>query len=125
MPDTYIQTEIGGYPFGFVLPSSGTSVLNDAIALVADGPNQEAAKLFYEFVTSDSALVDQANRFYRIPLRNDLDPGALLDWITSADIRAMNVDWERLTGRGPEWMQHWDEYIKGRGAEYLAERGLR
>ena len=40
------------------------------------------------------------------------------------DIHTMNVDWERLTEQGPEWMQHWDEYIKGRGAEYLAERGL-
>ena len=124
MPDTYIQTEISGYPFGFVIPRGGTPVLNDAIALVASGPNLDAARDFYEFVTTGSALVDQANRFYRIPVRNDLDPALLPEWITSADIRAMDVDWERLTEEGSAWMQHWDEYIKGRGAEYLAERRL-
>ena len=124
MPDTYIQTEMGGYPFGFVLPVSGTPVLNDAIALVAGGPNQDIAQLFYEFVTSDSALVDQANRFFRIPVRNDINPASLPEWITEANIRAMDVDWEKLTSEGSRWMQHWDEFIKGRGADYLAENGL-
>ncbi len=124
MPDTYIQSEINGYPFGFVLPESGTPVLNDAIALVEGGPNPEAARLFYEFVTSDSALVDQANRFYRIPVRTDLDPAEMPPWIKSANIKAMNVDWDRLTSQGSRWMQHWDEFIKGRGAEYLADKGL-
>ncbi len=124
MPDTYIQTEMGGYPFGFVLPVSGTPVLNDAIALVAGGPNQDIAQLFYEFVTSDSALVDQANRFFRIPVRNDINPASLPEWITEANILAMDVDWEKLTSEGSRWMQHWDEFIKGRGADYLAENGL-
>jgi len=41
-----------------------------------------------------------------------------------AQIRAMDVDWERLTEKGPEWMEFWDSNIKGRGAAYLAEKGL-
>jgi iron(III) transport system substrate-binding protein len=35
----------------------------------------------------------------------------------------MDLDWDRLSEEGPEWMQVWDEQIKGRGAEYLAETG--
>ncbi len=120
MPDTYIQSELNGYPFGFSLPASGTPVLNDAIALVKNGPALDAARLFYEFVTTDSALVDQANRYYRIPVREDLDESMLPAWMRDSDIRSMEIDWERLSKEGPTWMQFWDENIKGRGAEYLA-----
>ncbi|NNF03380.1 MAG: extracellular solute-binding protein, partial [Rhodothermales bacterium] len=109
MPDTYIQSQINGYPFGFVLPVSGTPVLNDGIAIVEGAPEPEGARLFYEHVTSDSALVDQANTYYRIPVRTDIDSTALPGWITSADIRAMDIDWQRLSDEGPTWMQYWDE----------------
>jgi iron(III) transport system substrate-binding protein len=122
MPDTYIQSEINGYPFAFSLPSSGTPVLHDGIAIVKGAPALEAARLFYEHVTSDSALVDQATRYYRIPARADLDSLALPQWMRDSDIRAMDVDWERLATEGPTWMQYWDENIKGRGAEYLAQK---
>jgi len=123
MPDTYIQADSLGFPFSFALPTSGTPVLHDAIALVAGGPATDAARLFYEHVTSDSALVDQAKRYYRIPARADLDSTALPRWMIESDIREMDVDWERLASEGPTWMQYWDENIKGRGAEYLAEQG--
>ena len=123
MPDTYIQSQINGYPFAFNLPSSGTPVLHDGIAIVKGAPALDAARLFYEHVTSDSALFDQANRYYRIPARTDLDSLALPQWMQESDIRAMDVDWERLATEGPKWMQYWDENIKGRGAAYLAENG--
>ena len=123
MPDTYIQSQINGYPFAFNLPSSGTPVLHDGIAIVKGAPALDAARLFYEHVTSDSALFDQANRYYRIPARTDLDSLALPQWMHESDIRAMDVDWERLATEGPKWMQYWDENIKGRGAAYLAENG--
>lgn len=119
MPDTYIQSKTNGYPFAFSLPTSGTPVLNDGIALVANGPATEAAKLFYEFVTTSDALVHQANVYYRIPARTDLDVAALPEWMREADLKAMDIDWARLTEEGPAWMQFWDENIKGRGAEYL------
>lgn len=125
MPDSYLQSEVNGYPFGFVLPTSGTPVLNDGIALVRNGPNLDAGRLFYELVTSDSALVDQANRYFRIPNRNGLDEALLPDWIVQTDIRVMPIDWARLTSEGSRWMQYWDENIKGRGADYLADRGLK
>ncbi len=120
MPDTYIQRD-NGFPFDYVLPSSGTPVLQDGIAIVAGAPAPDAARLFYEHVTSDSALVDQATRYYRIPARTDLDPDTLPRWMIENAIPEMDVDWERLSTEGPTWMQYWDENIKGRGAEYLEE----
>ena len=124
MPDIELQAQDNGYPFAYLIPESGTPVLADGIALVKNAPNPERARQFYEFVTSDSALVRQAHDFYRIPVRQDLDPAALPGWVTSTQVRPMDVDWERLANEGNAWMQYWDENIKGRGAEYLREQGL-
>lgn len=123
MPDTYIQSETNGYPFAFTLPSSGTPVLNDGIALIEGAPALESAKLFYEFVTTTDALIHQANTYYRIPARTDIDSTALPAWMASSNLKAMDIDWERLTTDGPAWMQFWDENIKGRGKEYLESIG--
>ncbi len=123
MPDTYIQAEVVGYPFDYLIPESGTPLLTDGIALVANGPNLDIAREFYEFVTSDSALIDQARNYYRIPVRNDIPEDQLPDWITRVDIQPMEIDWMRLAEEGPEWMRYWDENIRGRGADYLRARG--
>ncbi|MDX1547519.1 MAG: extracellular solute-binding protein [Rhodothermales bacterium] len=123
MPDIYLQSREYDYPFGYLIPTSGTPVLTDGIALVKGGPHPEWAQRFYEFVTSDSALVHQSHTYYRIPARQDLPPDSLPPWITGTEIRPMAMDWERLAEEGPGWMQYWDENIKGRGAEYLQEHG--
>lgn len=123
MPDTYIQADVNGYPFEAAIPSSGTPVLTDGIAIVANAPNPVWARAFYEFVTTDSALVRQANAYYRIPVRRDLDQELLPDWIRRSEINVMPMDWDRLAQEGPVWMQYWDENIKGRGEAYLRQRG--
>ena len=124
MPDIYLQTQEYEYPFDYLIPASGTPVLADGIALVKGGPNLDRAQQFYEFVTSDSALVRQAHEYYRIPVRQDIPDEQLPGWITRVDIQPMPMDWERLEREGPTWMQYWDENIKGRGAEYLREHGF-
>lgn len=124
MPDVYLQSLDNGYPFDYRLPPAGTPVLVDGIALVKGGPNLDVARQFYEFVTTDSALVRQAHDFYRIPVRQDIDPAQLPAWMTEQDITPLPLDWDRLTEDVPTWMQYWDENIKGRGAAYLREQGL-
>lgn len=118
LPDIRLQADQNGYPFDYVFPSSGTPVLTDGIALVSGAKNPTAAKDFYEFVTSDSAMVDQANRFYRIPVRTDLPSEQLPDWITNERFVAMDIDWLALSKEGPKWMQYWDENIKGNGSKF-------
>lgn len=122
LPDVVIQRDINGYPFDYIIPSSGTPVLYDGIAILADSPDTESAKLFYEFVTADSALVYQANTFARIPVRDDIAEEALPDWMRDLEFVEMPMDWDRLAEEGADWMQYWDENIKGRGGQYLAER---
>ncbi len=121
LPDIYLQATANGYPFGSVVPSEGTPVLVDGIALVKGGPNLDRAREFYEFVTTDSALVHQAEAYFRIPVRDDISADQLPAWMATIDVQPLDMDWERLADEGPDWMQFWDEQIKGRGEEYLQE----
>ena len=119
LADAYLQSRDLGYPFSWVLPAEGTPVLVDGIALVKGGPNLERAREFYEFVTSEEAVVRQANDFHRLPVRTDIPQDQLPEWMR-VDIRTMPVDWAQLAENGADWMQYWDENVKGRGSEYLA-----
>lgn len=119
LPDAYFQAQ--SYPFGFTAPASGTPVLVDGIAIPAGAPHPEAAQRFVEFVTTEAALVEQAERFHRIPARTDIPEADLPAWMTSGAFTPMDLDWQRLADEGPAWMQVWQEQIEGRGAEYLAE----
>lgn len=121
MPDIALQRDENGYPFGYHIPAAGTPILVDAIAIVANAPNPERAREFYEFVTTVNALIDQARRFHRIPARTDVPPDSLPGWMTATELQPMPMDWDRLEEDGSDWMQYWDENIRGRGAEYLAE----
>ena len=119
LPDTYLQAQT--QPFGFHAPASGTPVLVDAVGIPAGAPAPELARQFVEFVTTREALIRQAQAYHRIPARTDVDAARLPGWMAEGTFQPMDLDWDRLAAQGPEWMQHWDEQIKGRGAEYLAE----
>ena len=119
LPDTYLQAQT--QPFGFHAPDSGTPVLVDAVGIPAGAPAPELAREFVEFVTSREALVRQAEAYHRIPARTDVDAASLPAWMGEGTFAPMDLDWDRMAAEGNDWMQHWDEQIKGRGAEYLAE----
>ncbi|MEM1053904.1 MAG: extracellular solute-binding protein [Bacteroidota bacterium] len=122
MPDTYLQAEENGYPFAFIIPESGTPVLVDGIAIPTGAPQPELAQQFVEFVSSREAMLEQAKDYFRIPARTDLPQDSLPDWVSQAQISAMDLDWSDLAQREQDWMQTWDEQIKGRGAAYLGEQ---
>ena len=50
--------------------------------------------------------------FTASPVRTDIPLESLPAWM-QGDIRAMPVDWDLLAERGSEWMQAWDEDVKG------------
>ena len=119
MPDTYLQANT--YPFAFAPLDSGIPVVVDGIAIPAGAPQPDLARQFIDFVMTPEALIDQAHQFYRIPARTDIPEEDLPDWMAASTYTIMDLDWPRLAAEGPEWMQVWDEQIKGRGAEYLEE----
>lgn len=115
LPDVLIQTHINGYPFGYVIPKSGTPVITDCIAIVRGSRQRALTEAFYEFVTSREAMIRQAAEFYRIPTRSDIPRDQLPEWLRSLTIVPMQVDWEEIEANEKQWMKRWDEEIKGRG----------
>lgn len=117
MPDIETIRATTDYPIEYVIPQGGTPVVVDGIAVVRGTRNAELAREFVEYAGSEEALIEAAERFFRIPARDDLDPEALPEWLREAlpRIRPMEVDEELLREKTPEWMRYWDDRIRRRG----------
>jgi iron(III) transport system substrate-binding protein len=116
MPDVLLFKEQKGLPIGYFVPSSGTPVITDGIAIIRGAPNTEEAKRFYEFVTTPESLIYAARQYYRIPVRQDLDRTKLPAWMNEPFMR-MPLDWDLLRQQGNEWLSYWDSQIRGRGVK--------
>lgn len=115
MPDIELQKQQYDYPFEYIIPASGTPVLVEGLAIVANCKQPEWAKKFYEFITTRESFAIQAKKYYRIPARKDIDKEALPSWITANPIKQMDIDWQVFSKKSKGWMKYWDENIKGRG----------
>jgi iron(III) transport system substrate-binding protein len=113
MPDVELRRALDGYPLDYIIPSSGTPVLTDAIAIVAGTDNMEAAQAYYEFVTNEESLALAADLFFRIPSRNDIAAETLPEWQRNLDIPRLEMDWDMVEQYSQEWMEYWDSYIRG------------
>ena len=117
LPDILIEQSRGS-PFGFVLPASGTPVIEDAIAIVRGAQHREAAQRFVEWVGSTSAQLQAAHEMFRMPARQDLPADSLPDWLREvrANLVVEDMDWDRVATDGAAWMMYWDRNVRGRGA---------
>jgi len=117
MPDIATLQQRTGIPVGYVIPSSGTPVLVDGIAIVKGTKHPKEARLYYEFVTTPVALKAAAEQFLRIPARTDIPVSALPKWIqdAKAQIKPMSVDRRVMAEHLDEWMKYWDTNIRNRG----------
>ena len=113
MPDVRLYKEQKYFPVGYSIPTSGTPVVIDGIAIVRGGPNAEEAKRFYEFVTTPESLTYAAHKYYRIPVRTDIDRSQLPAWMNEPFTR-MPLDWDLLRKNGNDWLRYWDTEIRGR-----------
>jgi len=115
LSDVVIQRNTNGYPFGYVIPASGTPLITDGIAIVRGTRRREEAARFYEFVTSVESLLRQAEEFARVPTRADLPRERLPGWIHDLALTPMPVDWSRVMASEQRWMKRWDDEVRGRG----------
>jgi len=116
MPDVRLFKEQKGLPISYVVPSSGTPVITDGIAVIRGAPNEEEARRFYEFVTTPDSLIHAAHKYYRIPVRQDLDRTKLPAWMNEPFTR-LPLDWDLLRKQGNEWLRYWNAEIRGRGSK--------
>jgi iron(III) transport system substrate-binding protein len=113
MPDVRLYKEQKNLPVAYTIPASGTPVIIDGIAIIRGAPNEEEAKRFYEFVTTPESLAYAAQKYYRIPVRTDLDRTQLPAWMNEP-FQRMQLDWDLLRKQGSEWLRFWDTEIRGR-----------
>jgi len=111
MPDVRLYKEQKNFPVGYSIPTSGTPVVIDGIAIVRGGPNPEEAKRFYEFVTTPESLTYAAHKYYRIPVRTDIDRSQLPAWMNEP-FTSMPLDWDLLRKSGNDWLRYWNTEIR-------------
>jgi iron(III) transport system substrate-binding protein len=111
LPDVWLYKDQKRFPIGYNFPRSGTPVITDGIAVVRGAQHEAEAKRFYEFVTTSEALVLAAKKYYRVPVRNDIDPNQLPAWMNEK-VNAMPLDWDVLRKQSGEWLRYWDTEIR-------------
>lgn len=117
LQDIMIQKEMKNQPFDFIYPESGAPILVDGVGVVKGAKNMEAAKKFYEFLFDSTLRVELAEKMYQIPTRTDINKDTLPAWLKGIELKPLSIDWALLTEKEKEWMQHWDENIKGKGSK--------
>lgn len=110
MADVVLQRELNGYPFDYHVPMQ-TPVITEGIALVKGAPHPEWAKKVYEFVNTPEMLALQAEKFAKVPVRSDLDPATLPEWMAGQVIDPMTIDAKAFAFREQGWMDRWEREV--------------
>lgn len=113
LQDILIQANTNNQPFGYVVPESGAPILVDAVGIVKGSKNLENAKLFYEFLFDSDTVAQLSKDTYQIPARTDIDPAKMPEWYQQLELKEMQLDWGKLADKEMEWMEFWDNNIKG------------
>ncbi|KHF34547.1 hypothetical protein CM49_03155 [Paenibacillus sp. P1XP2] len=77
----------------------------------------DAAKKFFDFLFDKDQLKEKADKLFQIPTRTDVDKSQFPDWYKKLDAKPLDLDWQVLAEKEKEWMQYWDENIKGKGGK--------
>lgn len=116
MPDIEELKARTTFPIDYVLPTSGTPVPVDAIALVAGATHADSARVFIEYVGSVEGVVYAARNFFRLPARSDIPADSFPEGLARAREQMVvePMDWSLFQERSADWMRYWDEHVRGR-----------
>ena len=114
MPDIETLRQTTKYPIASRIPSSGTPLLVEGLAIVRGTKHPALATEFYEFVTTPASLKVASERFVRMPARPDIPNDSLPTWIRDAraQIRPMPLDRQMLADSLDSWMKYWDAHVR-------------
>jgi iron(III) transport system substrate-binding protein len=106
-----------GRKLGYVFPSSGTPVIDDAIAVVKGARHAALAREFARWVLTPQMQIVAAREAFRLPVRTDLPADSLPEWVRAlqARMRSEPINWDTVEARGAEWMEYWDRHVRGTG----------
>ncbi|HYM90833.1 MAG TPA: extracellular solute-binding protein [bacterium] len=114
LQDILIQQEKQGLPFGYVMPKSGAPVLVDGVAEVKGAKHPQAAERFLELLFSSEVRFALTAAYYQIPT---IPLGSMPQpaWLKNLSLKAMDLPWDVMATHDREWIQYWDQNIKGKG----------
>ncbi len=106
-----------GAPLGYAFPSSGSPVIADSVGLIRGARHAEEAKKFLDWVGSREIQVLAAKELFRLPARQDIPREELPEWAQGAldHLVEAEVDWPYLAANQKEWMNTWDNNVRGHG----------
>jgi len=96
-----------------VYPTEGTFIAPEGMALVKNGPNPADAKKFYDFLASKEAQEMLVKKFFRRPIRDDVDT-TQVGLPKSGSFKAMAVDDQKLAADQPTFVKSWKEMVAGK-----------
>ena len=116
LPDVLLEMR-RSKDLAYVFPSSGTPVIDDAVALVAGARHARQAQDLIEWLGTPEAELLAAEKVYRLPARTDLPPDRLPDWARDVEkkMTPAKMDWDLLDREGQAWMAKWDREVRGKG----------
>jgi iron(III) transport system substrate-binding protein len=116
MPDIAMLQQRMHANIKYNVPSSGTPLLVDAIAVVKGSKHPDLAHKYIEYVTTLEALKYAADSLQRIPARTDMPDSLLPKWVREAklQIRPMAIDNKLMSDSLNGWMRQWDANVRNR-----------
>ena len=93
LEETALQRISTGHDIAMVYPSDGTSCVPDGSALVKGAANERNAKLFLDFTVSRDVQQLLADRYYRRPVRVDVEHPTGLAALEDIMLIDYDVDW--------------------------------
>lgn len=91
-----------------VYPSEGTYIAPEGMALVKNSPNAAEAKKFYDFLASKEAQELLVKRFFRRPIRDDVDT-TKVGLPAPGSFKATATDDMKLSAAQPSFIASWKE----------------
>jgi len=114
LQDILIEKEQQKLPFDFVIPKSGAPLLVDGVGEVKGAKHARAAEQFLELLFSPDVRLALTAEYYQIPT-TPMGSTPQPAWLRNLKIKAMDLPWDLMATHDSEWMQYWDENIKGKG----------
>jgi iron(III) transport system substrate-binding protein len=116
LPDMLLL-ERDGHRLGYLFPTSGTPVIDDAIAVVRGAQHPVLAREFVRWVRTPEMEIVAAREAFRLPARTDLPADSLPAWVRTVEreMRTEPINWDTVEAQGAKWMDYWDRNVRGTG----------
>jgi iron(III) transport system substrate-binding protein len=100
----------GNKDIEIVYPTEGTYIAPEGMALVKGSPNPREAKRFYDFLASKQAQELLVAKFFRRPIRDDVDT-TKVGLPRASALKAAPTDDVKLSAGQPAFIASWKEMV--------------